>query len=83
MRELTPKNMHVATAIHPGADAFLTLDANQRLLAEAEGMGVPVCARSTPAGDPNTSYSIRQCLLAGTDPFHFGKPSTRSSTHLA
>jgi predicted nucleic acid-binding protein len=34
--------MHVATAIHLGADAFLTLDANQRLLAEAEGMGVPV-----------------------------------------
>ena len=34
--------MQVATAIHLGADAFLTLDANQRLLAEAEGMNVPV-----------------------------------------
>ena len=34
--------IHVATAIHLGADAFLTLDANQRLLAEAEGMNVPV-----------------------------------------
>ena len=34
--------IHVATAIHLGAESFLTLDAKQRHLAETEGMGVPV-----------------------------------------
>ena len=34
--------LHVATAIHLGAEAFLTLDANQQRIAEAEGMTVPV-----------------------------------------
>jgi predicted nucleic acid-binding protein len=34
--------LHVATAIHLGADQFLTFDANQQRLAEAEGMTVPV-----------------------------------------
>jgi len=34
--------LHVATAIHFGAAEFLTFDANQKSLAEAEGMQVPV-----------------------------------------
>jgi predicted nucleic acid-binding protein len=34
--------LHVATALHLGATAFLTFDANQKKLAEAEGLGVPV-----------------------------------------
>jgi predicted nucleic acid-binding protein len=34
--------LHVATALHLGSPAFLTFDANQRKLAEAEGMSVPV-----------------------------------------
>lgn len=34
--------MHVATALHLGATHFLTFDRNQRLLAEAEGMTVPL-----------------------------------------
>jgi predicted nucleic acid-binding protein len=32
--------LHVATAIHLGAEQFLTFDANQKKLAEAEGMMV-------------------------------------------
>ena len=32
--------LHVATALHLGATEFLTFDANQKLLAEAEGMKV-------------------------------------------
>lgn len=34
--------LHVATAIHIGAEQFLTFDANQKKLAEAEGMVVPL-----------------------------------------
>lgn len=34
--------LHVATALHLGSPAFLTFDANQKKLAEAEGMSVPV-----------------------------------------
>ncbi len=34
--------LHVATAIHLGAEQFLTFDANQRKLAEAEDMVVPL-----------------------------------------
>jgi predicted nucleic acid-binding protein len=34
--------LHVATALHLGADEFLTFDANQKALAEAEGMVVTV-----------------------------------------
>lgn len=34
--------LHVATALNLGSEAFLTLDSNQRLLAAAEGMAVPV-----------------------------------------
>lgn len=34
--------LHVATALHLGASEFLTFDANQRKLAEAEGLVVPV-----------------------------------------
>lgn len=34
--------LHVATAIHLGAAQFLTFDANQQKLAEAEGMLVPL-----------------------------------------
>jgi predicted nucleic acid-binding protein len=34
--------LHVATALHLGVPEFLTFDANQRKLAEAEGMSVPV-----------------------------------------
>lgn len=34
--------LHVATALHLASPAFLTFDANQKALAEAEGMGVPV-----------------------------------------
>ncbi len=33
--------LHVATAVHLGTENFLTFDANQRTLAEAEGMTVP------------------------------------------
>lgn len=33
--------LHVATALHIGADTFLTFDTNQKQLAEAEGMHVP------------------------------------------
>ena len=34
--------LHVATALHLGVAEFLTFDANQKKLAEAEGMTVPV-----------------------------------------
>ena len=34
--------LHVATALHLGATEFLTFDANQKLLAEVEGMKVVV-----------------------------------------
>lgn len=34
--------LHVATALHLGADVFLTFDANQKALAEAEGLAVSV-----------------------------------------
>ena len=34
--------LHVATALHLGADQFLTFDANQKALAQAEGMVVKV-----------------------------------------
>ncbi|RYD31099.1 MAG: PIN domain-containing protein [Verrucomicrobiaceae bacterium] len=34
--------LHVATGLHLGAREFLTFDANQRALAEAEGMTVPL-----------------------------------------
>ncbi len=33
--------LHVATALHLGVETFLTFDANQKRLAEAEGMRVP------------------------------------------
>jgi predicted nucleic acid-binding protein len=34
--------LHVATAVHLGAEQFLTFDANQRKLAQAEGMVAPL-----------------------------------------
>lgn len=34
--------LHVATAVHLGAEQFLTFDGNQKRLAEAEGMQVPL-----------------------------------------
>jgi predicted nucleic acid-binding protein len=34
--------LHVATAIELGATHFLTFDANQKKLAEAEGLTVPI-----------------------------------------
>jgi predicted nucleic acid-binding protein len=34
--------LHVATALHLGAEEFLTFDSNQKLLAETEGLKVPV-----------------------------------------
>jgi predicted nucleic acid-binding protein len=34
--------LHVASALHLGASNFLTFDANQKKLAEAEGLMVPV-----------------------------------------
>ncbi|MFO1491290.1 MAG: type II toxin-antitoxin system VapC family toxin [Kiritimatiellia bacterium] len=34
--------LHVATALHLGASEFLTFDANQKTLAESEGLFVPV-----------------------------------------
>ena len=34
--------LHVATALHLGAKQFLTFDANQKMLAEAEGLTVGV-----------------------------------------
>ncbi len=34
--------LHVATALELGAKEFLTFDKNQRMLAEAEGMMVPL-----------------------------------------
>ncbi len=34
--------LHVASAVHLGASDFLTFDANQKRLAEAEGLVVPV-----------------------------------------
>ena len=34
--------VNVATALHLGASEFLTFDANQRQLAEAEGLRVPL-----------------------------------------
>jgi predicted nucleic acid-binding protein len=34
--------LHVATALHLGAEEFLTFDQNQRALAVAEGLKVPV-----------------------------------------
>jgi predicted nucleic acid-binding protein len=33
--------LHVATALHLGAEQFLTFDANQRTIARAEGMKTP------------------------------------------
>lgn len=33
---------HVATALHLGAAEFLTLDTNQKKLAKAEGLKVPL-----------------------------------------
>lgn len=34
--------LHIATAVHLGAKTFLTFDANQKLLAETEGLEVPI-----------------------------------------
>jgi len=34
--------LHVATALHIGASEFLTFDANQKRLAESEGLVVPL-----------------------------------------
>jgi predicted nucleic acid-binding protein len=34
--------LHVATALHLGAREFLTFDANQKRLARAEGLKVPL-----------------------------------------
>lgn len=34
--------LHVATALHLGMSNFLTFDANQKILAEAEGLMVPL-----------------------------------------
>jgi predicted nucleic acid-binding protein len=34
--------LHIATALHLGASVFLTFDANQKKLAEAEGLVVPL-----------------------------------------
>ena len=34
--------LHVATALHLGASEFLTFDANQKKLAQAEGLVVPL-----------------------------------------
>jgi predicted nucleic acid-binding protein len=34
--------LHVATALHLGVTEFLTFDGNQKALAEAEGLVVPV-----------------------------------------
>ncbi len=34
--------LHVATAVHLGTEQFLTFDANQKKLAEAEGMTIPL-----------------------------------------
>lgn len=34
--------LHIATALHLGVTAFLTFDSNQKKLAEAEGLVVPV-----------------------------------------
>jgi predicted nucleic acid-binding protein len=34
--------LHVATALHLGATEFLSFDAGQKRLAEAEGLAVPV-----------------------------------------
>lgn len=34
--------LHVATALHLGVEGFLTFDVNQKMLAESEGMTVPV-----------------------------------------
>jgi len=34
--------LHVATALHLGASEFLTFDANQKRLAQAEGLVVPL-----------------------------------------
>ena len=34
--------LHVATALHLGASEFLTFDANQKKLAHAEGLSVPL-----------------------------------------
>lgn len=34
--------LHVATALHLGVTEFLTFDANQKILAEAEGLVVPL-----------------------------------------
>ncbi len=33
---------HVAMALHLGSDEFLTFDANQKKLAKAEGLEVPL-----------------------------------------
>lgn len=34
--------LHVATAVHLGSEKFLTFDSNQKRLAEAEGLTVPL-----------------------------------------
>ena len=34
--------LHVATALHLGVSEFLTFDGNQKKLAEAEGLAMPV-----------------------------------------
>ena len=34
--------LHIATALHLGSETFLTFDSNQKLLAESEGMEVPI-----------------------------------------
>ena len=34
--------LHIATALHLGASTFLTFDANQKKLAQAEGLAVPL-----------------------------------------
>jgi len=40
--DLNADILHVATALHLGVGVFLTFDANQRKLAEAEGLIVPI-----------------------------------------
>lgn len=34
--------LHVATALHLGVTEFVTFDSNQKVLAESEGLVVPV-----------------------------------------
>ena len=40
--EFKPDVLHIATALHLGAREFLTFDRNQKKLAEAEGLKVPL-----------------------------------------